>query len=211
MNDARVQRGRKNAKAQRRKDAGMKRGIPELARRWACWSLLQERSGGYAAAGWAALRAAWVCDDAGVTNGADRYRASAIESFLRAQEARRRFAGGRISEQLILVDLCRRNRRFDCAIWLCQELQSSGAPDHIQEVVAFQLHRAQQGDSQAYTLDDAFEYAQAPESWMPQPEKLPEQPWHQRLRLTLGIPVQFPVFPKRVLSSGTLSPIGDES
>jgi hypothetical protein len=108
------------------------------------------------------------------------------------------------------VDLCRRNLRFDCAIWLCQELQSSSAPDHIQEVVSFQLHCAQQGDSQVYTLDDAFEFAQAPESWMPQPEEVPEQNWRQRLRHLVGIPIQFPAIPKRVLSSGALSPIGDE-
>lgn len=186
------------------------KGIPELARRWACWSLLQERAGGHAAAGWAALRAAWVCDDAGTVPGADRYRTSAIESFLRAQEARRRFAGGRTSEHLILVDLCRRNHRFECAIWLCQELQASGAPDHIQEVVSFQLRRAEQGDSQAYNLDDAFEYAQAPEGWMPPPEGQPEQHWRERLRQLLKMPVQIPAVPKQVLSSRVLSPIGDE-
>ena len=186
------------------------KGIPELARRWACWSLLLEQAGQHAASGWAALRATCLCDDAGTAAGADRYRAGAIESFHRAQDAGRRFAGDRVSEQLILVDLYRRNRRFERAIWLCQELHSSGVPEHIREVVSFQLHRAEQGDSQAYTLDDAFRYAQAPKSWLRPAEELPEQPWRQRLRRLLGISVKIPGVPKRALASVGLSALGDE-
>jgi uncharacterized protein (DUF2225 family) len=186
------------------------KGIPELARRWACWSLLQERASGHAAAGWAALRATWVCDDASTVQAADRYRAGAIESFHRAQGAGRRFAGDRVSEQLILVDLYRRTRRFERAIWLCQELQAAGAPDHIRDVVSFQLHRAEQGDNLAYTLDDAFKYAQGPEIWKPPSEELPQQHWHQRLTHLLEGSLKIPIAPKRTPSSGILSALADE-
>jgi hypothetical protein len=81
------------------------------------WALIQIANDEYGGAGWAAVHAAWVCDDAETPRGALECRKLALERF-----ALQRANQGHITgfedpgvEELVLADLCRRTAQFAAA------------------------------------------------------------------------------------------------
>jgi hypothetical protein len=96
-----------------------KRLMPEKARQFLAWGLIQELNEESGGAGWAAVHAAWVCDDA------DEKAPSALECRKLALErfARQRARQGHITgfedpgvEELVLSDLSRRTGQFASAL-----------------------------------------------------------------------------------------------
>ena len=84
--------------------------FPGLSNSFLCHSLIQEKMGNYNKAGFAALRAAWVSDDA-----SERCRERALELFKEARRKGQRFANSKLEEDIILIDLLRRTRKFKLA------------------------------------------------------------------------------------------------
>ena len=64
-----------------------KRGMPEKARQFLAWALIQEANEEFGGAGWAAMHAAWICDDAEKQKAAKACRLLVLERFAR-QRAR---------------------------------------------------------------------------------------------------------------------------
>jgi len=109
--------------------------FPELANTYLCWSLICETTREYHRAGWAALSAAWVCDDAVLDDiaraqrtdtaydpqpnahdmAARTCRRRAISLFLTAREYEQSFMEGAGGEELLLTDLYRRCGEFTLA------------------------------------------------------------------------------------------------
>src|SRR5512135_1134193 len=47
-----------------------RRALPEKARQFLAWALIEEANDEFGGAGWSALHAAWICDDAGKASAA---------------------------------------------------------------------------------------------------------------------------------------------
>ena len=96
---------------------------------------------------YAALNAAWACDDCGDSKNAAHCRNLAIDLIDRI------VAKGEGSDGLLLqkVDLLRRSFQFER---LLQEFgQHQFADSDLQQVLQFQLQKARQKDANCYTLD----------------------------------------------------------
>ena len=89
------------------------RMYPELANSFLCWAMIQEEVGDYARAGWAALHAAWACDDEGTPEASRLCRLRAIELFRQARSKGDTFIEGQGAEQVIMADLLRRSGQFE--------------------------------------------------------------------------------------------------
>jgi hypothetical protein len=141
--------------------------LPELARQWLGWSLIAEASNEPADAGWAALSAAWACDDAGCAEGAERSRNRAAALFQAVIQAGQKLSPAAEGDAAILADILRRAGRFaeakaSCAIELGPE-----TPELIAAGLAFQRFLCEREDRRGYSFNELKRHHRAPASWRP--------------------------------------------
>ncbi len=100
-----------------------KRSLPQLARSFLAWAMIQQANGEGLSAGWSALHAAWACDDAGKPAAAVLCRRQALESFERARDHGRNLPGFEDpgAEEILLADLYRRTGQFEQAIEVARQ------------------------------------------------------------------------------------------
>ena len=139
--------------------------LPQLARRWACWSLIQEEAGELGDAGSASVHAAWACDDARKPDGAEQYRNRAVGLLRGHRESGQDFAGDRATEDLILADLLRHNGRFREAESTLTGIEQSDEQDLAHKMAQFQLALIARSDRRTWRIEDAEEWAETPDTW----------------------------------------------
>jgi hypothetical protein len=95
-----------------------KRSLPQLARSFLAWGMIQQANGEGLSAGWSALHAAWACDDAEKPAAAVHCRQQALASFERARGHGRNLPGFEDpgAEEILLADLYRRTGQFERAV-----------------------------------------------------------------------------------------------
>lgn len=139
-----------------------KRSFPRLANRFLCRAMILEAQGVYGAAGWAALSAAWACDDSWEnyqktdvrkkmeTSSLCRQRAT--ELFILAQKNGDEFAEGDGVQEAILADVLRRSEWFDAAVKSCLAGLEKQPEEIIQKILLFEKKLAEERDVYCYTL-----------------------------------------------------------
>ena len=133
-----------------------RRSLPEKAREFLAWSLIELASGEFGGAGWSALRAAWVCDDAEKPKAAVECRQLALERFLRQRTQRGHITA--LDEpglaELVLADLYRRTEQYNpAARWARQGL--AGAPAEIvRAALEMELALADDQDPAQHSLEE---------------------------------------------------------
>ena len=87
-----------------------KRSLPQRARYFLAWAMIQHANGEDLGAGWSALHAAWACDDAGKPAAAVLCRQQSLASFERARAGGKSLPGFEDpgAEEILLADLYRR-------------------------------------------------------------------------------------------------------
>ncbi len=136
--------------------------LPELARSFLCWSQIAEATHAYDKAGWAALKAAWACDDACATEEAIQCRERAAHLFQLAQAHKQPFAADAASEYAILADVWRRSRHFQKAIDAAEEGLRHTPSSLVKQVLQFQITLARQQDAALYTTANLPPASNAP-------------------------------------------------
>lgn len=134
--------------------------LSDLAATFLCSAMLQEAAGDQTGAGWAALHAAWVCDDAYDRPSADRCRAEALRHFNSARLAGESIADDKGIEDAIIADLLRRSGQFDETLEHCGDSLSRPCEPIIDGMLRFQIALAQRKDANCYTIAAAREFAE---------------------------------------------------
>ncbi len=129
---------------------------PPLANAFLCWSQIQEAAGAYAEAGWAALKAAWACDDEGAEEAARRCRTRALALFRRARAQGQPFAEDPASEAALEADLLRRCRRFDEARAAAEAGLRAEPTPLLAAVLRYQLRLCDEGDDGLHQVEEAL-------------------------------------------------------
>ena len=129
-----------------------KPGFPRLSNRFHCQSILYEQIKAWGSAGWASLRAAWVCDDAKNEKGSREFRIQAAKFFQKAIENGEGFTSDLGKQYRVLVDVLRRTNRLKMALALCktgiQELE--GTTDKV--ILEFEQELILAGDTLPYSV-----------------------------------------------------------
>jgi len=135
------------------------RKLPEALNNFLCWSMIREYVGDYAAAGWAALYAAWVCDDdVNIRGRAAECRTLASRLFDQARAQGKNFSKGTEEEDLIRLDILRRCGRLDEASKLCGEmLAREGLSKRTMQIVTYQQELIEAKDVSKHTIGEALE------------------------------------------------------
>jgi len=142
---------------------------PEPANAYLCLAMLKEKAVDYSSAGWAALRAAWVCDDEAFgcesneyPDGQDRQQSSIVAAKKCRTRAAHIFECARQSgqdygeepgiEEVILADVLRRSDQFDEAKQICKEALGKELGRISKDVIKLQMRLAKDADNRTYTL-----------------------------------------------------------
>ena len=135
------------------------RKFPEALNHFLCWSMIQEALGDFADAGWAALYAAWVCDDDGnIRSHAANCRQQAYGLFEQAQMKGQNFADSAQQENLIMLDLLRRCGHFDDARRLCGELlEKKDLAAKAKQILTYEEDLIEEKDGAKHTIGEAVE------------------------------------------------------
>jgi hypothetical protein len=130
--------------------------FPQLADQFLCWALIQVAAGEASNAGWAALHAAWACDDAKTAHGADVCRRKAIALFVSARAKAQTFSQDGASESLLLADLYRRTGQLEQVARVCAEGLAQHPKDPLPALFAAQQQMARAGDRAAHTVQEVL-------------------------------------------------------
>ena len=150
--------------------------VPALARTYRCWALICEGTREYHRAGWAALTAAWVCDDAAFQDNANAQRTDttfdpetnanmaaaracrrhAIAFFLTAREYEQTFMQQEGGEELLLTDLYRRCVEFALAAQAAERGLTKANEEVITNILRGQLAFVARHDVDAHTVPEAL-------------------------------------------------------
>lgn len=131
----------------------------KLTNSFLCKAIIDESAGNYSAAAWAAIHAAWVCDDEEKVEGAKMCRNKAVDMVLHAIKNGQKLADQHGAEFGILVDLLRRASRFFEARQLIEEKRSEVKDKVILKVLDFQEKLIAVGDDKCHTVEEALEAA----------------------------------------------------
>jgi hypothetical protein len=127
--------------------------LPEKARHSLAFAFLLEKLHHAADAGWSALHAAWVCDDAGAAEAAVRCRARAIELWRRGKTAGQLFCDDMASEFALATDVLRRMGEFEAATVTCAEgLDLEDLPPAVEAMLRRQMVLIQSRDISAHSM-----------------------------------------------------------
>ncbi len=129
-----------------------------LANMFLCWSMIQREAGDYAGAGWAAVRAAWACDDGGAAyaQAAIRCRLRAVALFTEAQQREQPFAAEPGAEEALLADLLRRSGRFAEAETVIGQGLARRPSGTLQRILCYQRRLCRRRDASSHTIAEAL-------------------------------------------------------
>ena len=127
--------------------------MPSKAREFLCFAYVIDRLHQHADAGWAALQAAWVCDDAGDDDAASRCRTRAIELWQRGKQSGQLFSNDMATEFALVTDVYRRLGDFERATVACAEgLDLEDIPPSVETMLRRQLTLIQSRDRAAHSM-----------------------------------------------------------
>jgi hypothetical protein len=151
--------------------AAARTDVPALARDFGCVARLEAALGRPVAAGWAAVRAAWACDDAGVADGAAEFRTRALEAFDAARARCKRIVprdplerdvdAHRGRAEVVCADLARRAGQLARARAECDRGEARGPGTRVGTLLRFERHLVDAGDRAAHDADAACAWSLA--------------------------------------------------
>jgi uncharacterized protein (DUF2225 family) len=129
--------------------------VPDKAAHFLCYAHLLDRLGVHADAGWAALHAAWICDDSGQPDAAHRCRARAVELWRKAKKLGQNYSDETYTEFALVTDVLRRIGDFDHAVEACREgLDEKDIPPAVEAMLRRQLVLIQQKDTACHSMSE---------------------------------------------------------
>lgn len=131
---------------------------PDLANSFLCKALLDENRDMIVAAAWAALHAAWVCDDGSLPDRAAQCRRKALDLIGVLHSQGEQLAAQEGADSAIEIDLLRRCREFDRARRLIRNKMEKTEDENVRIILKYQEHLAVSKDSDCYTMEKAFEW-----------------------------------------------------
>ncbi|MFC1560595.1 hypothetical protein ACFL3W_01475 [Pseudomonadota bacterium] len=127
---------------------------PEVANNFLCKSLIDEASSNYAAAVWALIHAAWVCDDVKKTKPARTCRIKAADMITKAIENGQKVGDRDGAETVIQADLLRRAGRVAEARTVITDKRSSITEGNVSKILDFQDALLSRGDEACHTIEE---------------------------------------------------------
>ena len=125
---------------------------PELAASFLCKAILDRETKEFAAATWALIHAAWVCDDSDQTEEATACRQKAADMLLIAEEHNQRVAKPDGVSTAILVDLLRRSGQPEQARKMIEARRCIITEELVVQILNFETDLLNRSDISCHTI-----------------------------------------------------------
>lgn len=129
---------------------------PKLAASFLCKAILDRESKDFAAATWALIHAAWVCDDSDQAEEAMACRQKAADMLVIAEEHRQQVAEQDGASTTMLIDLLRRSGQFEQARKTIVERRRMISERIIARILDFQTCLLDRNDTGCHTTAEAL-------------------------------------------------------
>lgn len=132
--------------------------VPAKGRQFLGYSFILEKVRQFADAGWSALHAAWLCDDAGDLDASANYRARAIDLWQRGKSLGQMFGDDLVSEFALVTDIYRRLSEWEQATVACAEgLDIEDVPPPVEAMLRRQMVLIHARDSNCHSMKELLE------------------------------------------------------
>lgn len=121
--------------------------FPLLANSFICLSMIFEKDGDFSSAGWASLKASWICDDRNNIDEAKKCRLRAVEMFKKSWIRGRGSQAFFHDEFVMLTDLLRRAEKFDEALAVCEEGLAKNQDEQFRKFLEYEKALIEKQDS----------------------------------------------------------------
>jgi uncharacterized protein (DUF2225 family) len=127
---------------------------PDLTNSFLCKAILDQATRGFAAATWALIHAAWVCDDSGHSKQAVVCRTKAAAMLRIAEQHGQQVGKSKDISNAILTDLLRRSDQKEEARQLIKIQREEVAESLIARILDFQTALIDKNDIACHTIEE---------------------------------------------------------
>ena len=132
------------------------KSIPKVAASFLALSYLKQQTLNYAESAWAAIHAAWICDDKNKEKASKECRKKAISMIENANAHSQNMGDQAGATEALSIDLMRRAGMFEQAFKLAEETKSKDIEEIIMQVITYEESLIESKDIDSHTVSEAL-------------------------------------------------------
>jgi hypothetical protein len=130
--------------------------FPELANKFLCRMLIEDKAGEHRAAIYSAICAGWASDDAKMASAALAARELSIRRILDLNAKTERYSAQKGADELLISDMYRRNGQFEKAGQIIEKGLSLELEDVVKTILKFELELVGKKDTTVHLISEAI-------------------------------------------------------
>jgi len=131
--------------------------IPKVAASFLALSYEKQQTHQYSESAWAAIHAAWICDDKNKQKASKEYRKKAISMIESANSHSQNMGDQAGATEALTIDLMRRAGMFEQASKLAEETKTKDIEEIILQIIAYEESLIKINDIDSHTVSEALE------------------------------------------------------
>ena len=132
------------------------KSIPKVAASFLALSYLKQQTLNYAESAWAAIHAAWICDDKNKEKASKECRKKAISMIENANAHSQNMGDQAGATEALTIDLMRRAGMFEQAFKLAEETKTKDIEGIILQIIAYEESLIESKDIDSHTVSEAL-------------------------------------------------------
>ena len=132
------------------------KAIPKVAASFLALSYEKQQTHQYSESAWAAIRAAWICDDKNKQKASQECRKKAISMIENANAYSQNMGDQAGATEALTIDLMRRAGMFEQALKLADETKTKDIEEIIMQVIAYEESLIESKDIDSHTVSEAL-------------------------------------------------------
>ena len=133
------------------------KAIPKVAASFLALSYEKQQTHQYSESAWAAIHAAWICDDKNKQKASKECRKKAISMIESANAHSQKMGDQAGATEVLTIDLMRRAGMFDQALKLAEDTKTKDIEEIILQIIAYEESLIESKDIDSHTVSEALE------------------------------------------------------
>ena len=132
------------------------KAIPKVAASFLALSYEKQQTHQYSESAWAAIHAAWICDDKNKQKASKECRKKAISMIESANAHSQNMGDQAGATEVLTIDLMRRAGMFEQALKLVEETKTKDIEEIILQIIAYEESLIESKDIDSHTVSEAL-------------------------------------------------------
>ena len=132
------------------------KAIPKVAASFLALSYEKQQTHQYSESAWAAIHAAWICDDKNKQKASKECRKKAISMIENANAYSQNIGDQAGATEALTIDIMRRAGMFEQALKLAEETKTKDIEEIILQIIAYEESLIESKDIDSHTVSEAL-------------------------------------------------------